>query len=72
MDVYFISGLTANCSVFDRIKLLDDYKKKYIEWIIPSGNETLGEYAESCKLGVQGLISHAALPQLGRDCGLYR
>lgn len=44
-NVYFISGFLANCKVFDRIKLPDGFKKQYIEWIIPNGDETLKEYA---------------------------
>lgn len=45
MNVYFISGLSANCKVFDRIDLPEGYKKIYIEWHIPQGDESLEEYS---------------------------
>lgn len=44
-NVYFISGMCNNCSVFSGIKLPEGFKKHYIEWIIPKGDETLEEYA---------------------------
>lgn len=46
MNIYFVSGFLANCHIFDRIKLPDGFEKKYIEWHIPKGDETLLEYAE--------------------------
>jgi len=45
MNVYFISGMSANCKVFNRLKLPDGFHKKYIEWFIPEGTESLEEYA---------------------------
>lgn len=44
MNVYFISGMSANCKVFDAIKLPEGFNKKYIEWLIPYEKETLDEY----------------------------
>lgn len=44
MNVYFISGMCVNCSVFKNIKLPAGYQKKYIEWNIPDQNETLEDY----------------------------
>lgn len=44
-DVYFISGMCYNCSVFDAIQLPKGYKKHYIEWKIPLTDESLEEYA---------------------------
>ena len=44
-DVYFISGMCYNCSVFDDIELPKGYKKKYIEWLIPHAEESLEAYA---------------------------
>lgn len=45
VDVYFISGMCYNCSVFDKINLPEGYNKIYIEWHIPRADESLEEYA---------------------------
>lgn len=45
-DVYFISGMCYNCSVFDDIELPKGYKRKYIEWLIPHADEALETYAQ--------------------------
>ncbi len=45
VNVYFISGMCYNCSVFDKLKLPKGFKKKYIEWHIPRSDESLDEYA---------------------------
>lgn len=44
-NIYFISGMCYNCSVFDKLKLPKGFKKHYLEWIIPAPDETLEEYA---------------------------
>lgn len=44
MDVYFISGMSANCKVFDRIVLPEGFTKKYIEWVNPSIDESLDSF----------------------------
>ncbi|WP_029902245.1 alpha/beta hydrolase [Prevotella sp. 10(H)] len=44
-DVYFISGMCYNCSVFDKLKLPKGFNKKCIEWHIPRPDESLEEYA---------------------------
>lgn len=44
MNVYFISGMSANCKVFDNIQLPMGFNKKYIEWLIPYEKESLDEY----------------------------
>ena len=44
-NVYFVSGMCNNCSVFDNIVLPKGFNKKHIEWIIPKGDETLEQYA---------------------------
>lgn len=44
-DVYFISGMCYNCSVFDDIKLPKGYRKIYIEWEIPTEDESMDSYA---------------------------
>jgi hypothetical protein len=46
-NVYFISGMCYNCSVFDKIKLPKGFAKKYIEWHIPRIGESLDEYAHT-------------------------
>ena len=45
ITVYFISGMCYNCKVFDKLRLPKGYKKAYIEWFIPSPDESLSEYA---------------------------
>lgn len=44
INVYFISGMCYNCSVFDKIVLPEGYKKKYIEWYVPIPGQSLREY----------------------------
>ena len=44
VNVYFISGMCYNCSVFDKLKLPKGFRKKYIEWHIPRPDESLEEY----------------------------
>ncbi len=44
-NVYFISGLSANCHVFDKLELPEGFEKKYIEWKIPHIHQTLEDYA---------------------------
>lgn len=44
-DVYFISGMCYNCSVFDELVLPARYNKIYLEWDIPTLDESLGQYA---------------------------
>lgn len=43
-NVYFISGMCYNCTVFDQLKLPKGFEKKYIEWCIPESRETLKSY----------------------------
>ena len=45
-NVYFISGMCYNCSVFDKLKLPKGFKRNYIEWLIPESNEPLRTYAK--------------------------
>jgi len=46
INVYFISGMSANCRVFDHIILPDGFIKNYIEWIIPDREDSLEEYVK--------------------------
>lgn len=43
--VYFISGMCYNCTVFDKLKLPEGFRKHYLEWYVPRPDETLEEYA---------------------------
>lgn len=45
--VYFISGMCYNCSVFDRLRLPEGFRKHYLEWYVPRPDETLEEYART-------------------------
>lgn len=45
VDVYFISGMCYNCKVFGQLTLPPSYNSLYIEWLIPSVDEALEEYA---------------------------
>lgn len=47
INVYFISGMCYNCTIFDNIELPAGYKKIYLEWHNPQPNETLTEYART-------------------------
>ena len=47
INVYFIPGICVNCHIFDLIQLPEGYQKNYIEWYVPSGNESLEEYARN-------------------------
>lgn len=51
-DVYFISGMCYNCTVFDNLKLPDGFNKKYIEWMIPEPEETLEKYTRKMMAGI--------------------
>lgn len=45
MNVYFISGLCADKTIFKYIRLPEGYKKRHLEWIPPLKNESLTNYA---------------------------
>ena len=47
ISVYFMPGLAANASIFERILLpSDQFDTYFMEWEIPLDNETLSEYAQ--------------------------
>lgn len=47
ISVYFMPGLAANASIFERISLPEDqFDTYFMEWEIPLDNETLSEYAQ--------------------------
>ena len=45
MNVYFISGLGADSSVFRHIQLPEGFQPHYLEWIKPNKEESLHHYA---------------------------
>lgn len=47
VNVYFISGMCYNCSVFDKLTLPEGFNKKYIEWHTPHVGESLEEYTRT-------------------------
>ena len=51
-NVYFISGMCYNCSVFDNILLPKGFEKKYIEWEIPQLEESIENYALRMAKGI--------------------
>jgi pimeloyl-ACP methyl ester carboxylesterase len=47
IPVYFMPGLAASTSIFERIKLSEsEFEMMFLEWQIPKEKETLREYAE--------------------------
>jgi pimeloyl-ACP methyl ester carboxylesterase len=47
ISVYFMPGLAANASIFERISLpVDQFDSYFMEWEIPLDNETLSDYAK--------------------------
>jgi len=47
ISVYFMPGLAANASIFERISLPEDqFDAYFMEWEIPLDDETLREYAK--------------------------
>ncbi len=46
MNVYFISGMSTNCKVFDNLQLPKGFDKRYIEWLAPCEDESLYEYTQ--------------------------
>ncbi|MCF6295302.1 MAG: alpha/beta hydrolase [Flavobacteriaceae bacterium] len=47
IHVYFMPGMAANPSIFEHIKLSEDYFKiHWLEWIIPNPKESIENYAK--------------------------
>lgn len=47
IPVYFMPGLAASSSIFERIVLPEDlFEMHLLEWVVPLNKETLPEYAE--------------------------
>jgi len=55
ISVYFMPGLAANASIFERILLPEDqFDTYFMEWEIPFDEETLSEYAQR----ISGKVTH--------------
>ena len=53
ISVYFMPGLAANASIFERILLPEDqFDTYFMEWEIPLDDETLSEYENPVLVGV--------------------
>lgn len=47
IPVYFMPGMAASSSIFEKIKLPENqFEMYYLEWFIPENNETLTHYAQ--------------------------
>lgn len=47
IHVYFMPGLAANSSIFEKIKLPNDrFESHMLEWIIPGTDESMADYAQ--------------------------
>lgn len=47
IPVYFMPGLAASSSIFERIELPNDtFEMHFLEWFLPNKNETLQSYAK--------------------------
>lgn len=46
MNVYFISGLGADCRLFEKIKLPEIFIPKNLEWMDPLDDESINSYAK--------------------------
>ena len=52
IPVYFMPGLAASSSIFERILLPDSFEKILLEWEIPLENESLKDYAKRISLKI--------------------
>ncbi len=47
IHVYFMPGMAASSSIFERIKLPEEqFEMHFLEWVLPENKETLLEYAK--------------------------
>lgn len=47
IHVYFMPGMAASSSIFERIKLPEEqFEMHFLEWVLPEDKETLVKYAE--------------------------
>lgn len=52
MNVYFISGLGADRRAFERIQLPSKFSVHHLDWIAPTKNESLNNYALRLSKGI--------------------
>lgn len=45
MKAYFISGLGCDRRAFQRVSLPDEFEIIHLDWIMPDGEETIGQYS---------------------------
>lgn len=66
IPVYFMPGMAASSSIFERIKLPSDtFEMILLEWEIPNPNETLQEYAQR----ISKKVSHENAVLIGVSFG---
>ena len=54
VHVYFMPGMAASSTIFERIELpQDQFEIHLLEWVLPLDNETLHEYAERIALEIK-------------------
>ncbi|MEZ4853860.1 esterase/lipase family protein [Flavobacterium sp.] len=54
IPVYFIPGLAASSEIFNNIKLPNEsFETYFLEWFLPSTNESLQDYAKRMALQIQ-------------------
>ena len=47
IHVYFMPGMAASSSIFERIKLPEEqFEMHFLEWVLPENKETLLDYAK--------------------------
>ena len=54
IHVYFMPGMAANPSIFEHIQLPENtFEMHFLEWIIPTKNESITSYAERMTLKIE-------------------
>ena len=46
IHIYLMPGMSANSLIFEKIEFPSDYTLHYLEWIDPSKDESLEDYAK--------------------------
>jgi pimeloyl-ACP methyl ester carboxylesterase len=66
IPVYFMPGMAASSSIFEKIKLPENqFEMYYLEWFIPENNETLTHYAQR----MAALVKHENAVLIGVSFG---
>jgi hypothetical protein len=54
IHVYFMPGMAASSSIFERIQLPNDiFEIHYLEWVIPNPRESIKSYAERMAINIK-------------------